>query len=139
METKSNLYQDSVAPKIISVIEFLKYWWLIPCRFVAVLVFIAGLAIGALGSVVPASVAPLFNVVGAGGMFLSLVIGALSLLAPFALIAERGRLPKGNGWYPSGFYYLMLFPTGLVGFILSIVYTRRRLQHYGNDDFATRD
>lgn len=117
-----------------------RYWYLIALRWIGALIIALGIA--------PALVLPQENLTTVGeivaiAMFGLLTIGGIlfvvSLAAPIALSIERKRLKGTDKWYPSRWYYLMLFPTGLIGFILTIVYTRRRLRHYGYESVSFED
>lgn len=69
---------------------------------------------------------------GAVIMMVGIILFGLSFLAPIAVYYERKHLPKDQEWYPSRWYYLMFFPDGIIAFILSIMYTRRRRKHFGD-------
>lgn len=108
-----------------------RLWYTIAFRWMSVLVLIAA---GVLFLATPSTMNQLGAVVEAAGYALFLIGGGLfvlSLIAPLAVMRDRGVLEDGDPWRPSLWYYAMAFPTGLLGLVLSAVYTRKRLRHYG--------
>lgn len=134
MSTEANRsasVSESVTRWLGLVTERVRLWWLIPFRFVSILVGICGLLIAVIGEGVPL-IQPVTSLVGAGLLILTLLMYLSSFLIPVAVYVERKRLPDA-GWSPSRWYYLMTPPTGILALMLTIVYTKRRLHHYGND------
>jgi|GEM_PF-3073580 len=112
--------------------DSVRLWWLIPMRFIGIPLFLLGLAIGVVGGFFPGVIQTGISWLGAAIAIASLAFWIVSFLAPVAVFTERRRMPESAPWVPSRWYYFMIFPTGPLGLLLSIVYTKRRVGYYGN-------
>jgi len=132
MEHAIQTILEEVRKRLRRFIESVRLWWLIPMRFIGIPVFLLGLGISAVGGMYSGIIQT--GVTWLGLIFTVSSVGfwLVSFLAPVAVYKERQRIPKSAPWFPSRWYYFMIFPTGLLGLLLSIVYTNRRLNYYGN-------
>lgn len=120
------------------VLGLARWWWLIRARyyfiavgFLSALLYIPVLLIPE-GNIFSA----ISNMIAAAGILITFGVFLISLLAPVGVYMERKNLPKNGEWYPSRWYYLIIFPDGLLALVLAYVYGKRRLKHYGNDSYA---
>jgi hypothetical protein len=130
----SKLMIQEVREHGLSVTEWARWWWLIPFRYLGFGAVLLGFLLGGLaGSVLNSEIIGAVFILGIAGP--GFVMLLLSLLAPYAVYVERKRLRKNAEWYPSGWYYLILFPGGLLALLLSFVYATRRLKYHGMDAY----
>lgn len=108
----------------------LRVWHLIPCRFIGPLFAAIGVVFIFLSDGWPYYLSRIVGTVSLFVAFVGAILYLSSLLAPVAVYHERKQLPDDEDWYPSRWYYLMVFPDGLLGFVLAIVYTRRRRRYF---------
>lgn len=116
--------------------EWVRWWRLIQYRYLSIAIYLLALVVMVSSAVFPVGV--FRDIIIGAGLMVAILAGILflaSLFAPVAIWKERRRLSEDGLWYPSRWYYLMVFPTGVVGFILSIVYVRRRKRYYGTEPF----
>lgn len=121
------------------VMGMARWWWLIRARYYSIGIFLLSLPLwfasgffseGSIPAAIAASIAGIIVIA-------AVLVYLTSLLAPLGVYLERQNLPQDTeDWYPSRWYYLVLFPTGWLGLILSYVYGKRRLKHYGNQSYA---
>lgn len=108
-----------------------RMWYTVIFRWLGVSLFIVGVLFGL---VIPEDPSGLWTAVAFIAFFpmvFGVILYGISWLAPIAVYQDRKALAGTESWRPSQWYYFMIFPTGLLGFILSIVYTRRRLRYHG--------
>lgn len=121
------------------VIGMVRWWWLIRARYYSVGIFLLSLPLWFAGGVLDPDGIPaaIFGTIAFILVVVAVLVYVVSLLAPIGVYLERKNLPQDSEeWYPSRWYYLVLFPDGLLGLILAYVYGRRRLEHYGNRPYA---
>lgn len=108
-----------------------RVWYLVPARFLCVLIPLVGFVIAIPGSEGTGAVASAFNYTGGALIAVGLVLYLLSLAAVAGVWMDRKRLDADGEWYPSRWCYLLLYPGFILQVPLSTLYTYRRLKYVG--------